>query len=142
MFLYLDTSAIVKLVMEEPETSGVEGAIAHCQAAFSSRLAVVECTRAIARVSNRNALTTAGEIFEALVLHEVNEAVLEKAASLTPSSLRSLDAIHLATALLLDQSSLAFVTCDDPLARAAEALGLSVLRPERPPEARRRLSRA
>ena len=142
MFLYLDTSAIVKLVMEEPDTSAVESAIAHCRAAFSSRLAVVECNRAIARVSNRNALTTAAEIFEAVVLHEVNEAVLEKAATLTPPSLRSLDAIHLATALLLDQSNLAFVTYDDKLAWAAEGQGLSVLQPGRPFQPRRRPSPA
>ena len=129
MFLYLDTSAIVKLVVEEPDTSAVESALAHCQAAFSSRLALVECMRAIARVSDRRALTTVSEVFEALVLHEVNEAVLEKAATLTPAALRSLDAIHLATALLLEQADLAFVTYDDRLARAAEEQGLSLLQP-------------
>jgi uncharacterized protein len=142
VFLYLDTSAIVKLVTEESDTPAVESALAHCEAAFSSRLAVVECTRAIARASDRNALTTSAEIFDALVLHEVNAAVLDKAATLMPSSLRSLDAIHLATALLLEQSNLAFVTYDDKLARAAEAQGLSVLQPRRPSEARRRPSPA
>jgi predicted nucleic acid-binding protein len=142
VFLYLDTSAVVKLVTEEPDTAAVESALAHCEAAFSSRLAVVECARAIARASDRTALTTSAEIFEALVLHEVNEAVLERAATLTPSSLRSLEAIHLATALLLGQSDLAFVTYDDKLARAAEAQGLSVLQPRRPSAARRRPSRA
>jgi predicted nucleic acid-binding protein len=138
VFLYLDTSAIVKLVTEESDTPAVESALAHCEAAFSSRLAVVECTRAIARASDRTALATSAQIFEALVLHEVNAAVLDKAATLTPSSLRSLDAIHLATALLLEQSDLAFVTFDDKLARAAEAQGLSVLQPRRASEARRR----
>ncbi len=141
MFLYLDTSAIVKLVIEEPDTAAVESAIAHCEAAFSSRLAVVECARAIARVSTRSALTTTAEVFEALVLHEVNAAVLEKAATLTPSSLRSLDAIHLATALLLEQSNLAFITYDDKLARAAEAQGLAVVQPSRSSESRRRPAR-
>ena len=136
MFLYLDTSAIVKLVIEEPDTSAVESAIAHCEAAFSSRLAVVECARAIARASSHRAVSTTAEIFEALVLHEVSEAVLEQAAALTPSSLRSLDAIHLATAVLLDhdQPGLAFVTYDAKLAQAAKAQGLSVLQPSRPSE--------
>ena len=142
MYLYLDTSALVKLAIDEPDTAAVESAIAHCEAAFSSRLAVVECTRAIGRVLDRNALMTLDEIFEALVLHEVNEAVLAKAAALTPSSLRSLDAIHLATALLLEPSNLGFVTYDDKLARAAEAQGLSVLQPRRPSATRRRPSRA
>jgi uncharacterized protein len=134
VFLYLDTSAIVKLVIEEPDTSAVEGAIAHCEAAFSSRLAVVECFRAIARVSNHTVLATTAEIFEALVLHEVSDAVLERAAALTPSSLRSLDAIHLATALLLDQSDLAFVTYDAKLAQAAKSQGLWVVQPIGPAE--------
>jgi len=138
VFLYLDTSAIVKLVIEEPDTSAVEGAVAHCEAAFSSRLAVVECARAVARVSSRSALITAAEVFEALVLHEVSEAVLERAAALTPSSLRSLDAVHLATALLIEQSNLAFITYDDRLARAAEAQGLTVMQPKRPAHPRRR----
>jgi uncharacterized protein len=142
VFLYLDTSAIVKLVTEEPDTAAVESALAHCEAAFSSRLAVVECTRAIARAADRRALTTSAAIFEAIVLHEVNEAVLEKAATLRPSSLRSLDAIHLATALLLEQSDLAFVTYDDKQARAAEAQGLSVLQPRRASEASRHPARA
>ena len=65
------------------------------------------------------------------MLHEINDTVLTRASALKPASLRSLDAIHLATALLLDADSLSFVTYDDKLADAAQLQGLRVTSPGR-----------
>ena len=131
MFLYLDASAIVKLAVRETETAAVDSALAQCRAAFTSKLSRVECARAIARISHPRAATTLAEAFEALVLHEINDAVLARAGALKPASLRSHDAIHLATALLLDADNLSFVTYDDKLADAAQLQGLHVTRPGR-----------
>jgi hypothetical protein len=135
VFLYLDASAIVKLAIREPETSALESMLADCRAAFSSKLSRVECTRALSRVAGERAVVALEEAFEALVLHEINDAVLARAGVLKPTTLRSLDAIHLATAMLLGVSDLSLVTYDEKLARAAETQGLTVVQPGR--EARR-----
>lgn len=129
MFLYLDASAIVKLVIQERETGALESALAHARAVFSSKLSVVECTRALARVALPRALVTLNEVFEAVVLHDINDAVLTRAGRLEPAALRSLDAIHLATALMLEVTDLKFVTYDERLAQAAAAQRLMVNRP-------------
>lgn len=129
MFLYLDASAIVKLAIAEPETAALESAIANCRAVFSSKLSLVECARAVARVPGRRASATLAEVFEALVLHDVSDSVLARASVLKPVALRSLDAIHLATALLLGATDLSFVTYDEKLARAAETHGLRLMQP-------------
>jgi uncharacterized protein len=131
VFLYLDASAIVKLAVREAETPALESTLAHCRAAFSSKLSRVECTRALARVAGPRAVATLNGAFEALVLHEIDDAVLAGAAALESPTLRSLDAIHLATAMLLGISDLSFVTYDERLARAAEAQGLTVAQPGR-----------
>jgi predicted nucleic acid-binding protein len=131
VFLYLDASAIVKLAIREPETSALESMFVHCRAAFSSKLSRLECTRAVSRAAGQRAVATLDQAFEALVLHEINDAVLARAGVLKPMTLRSLDAIHLATAMLLGLPDLSFVTYDEKLLRAAEMQGLSVAQPGR-----------
>jgi predicted nucleic acid-binding protein len=131
VFVYLDASAIVKLAVAEAETTALERTIAQCRAVFSSKLALVECTRAVARApGGRRALAPLAEVFEALVLHDVNDLVLARASGIKPTALRSLDAIHLATALLVDAHDLSFVTYDERLARAAETNGLRLVQPK------------
>jgi predicted nucleic acid-binding protein len=87
-----------------------------------------EVKRAAARVSRR--LTQqAGEVLEALVLAHLTRAILERAAALQPTQLRTLDAIHLATALDLEIADLTFISYDRRLLDAARAAGLRVSAP-------------
>lgn len=128
-YAYLDASAIVKLVVAEPETAALERDAADRTALLSSRLSATEVVRAARRQPHRRVLQQAEEVLESFVFLEVTPAILQRAAVLDPADLRTLDAIHLATALSLGLADLDFLTYDDRLARAARAQGLSVLEP-------------
>ena len=128
-FAYLDASAIVKLVVAEIETGGLERDLANRSGLITSRLGAAELIRAASRAHSRRVLQQAEEVLESFVLVDVSTAVLNRAARLQPSTLRTLDAIHLATAGSLDLAPLDFVTYDDRLAAAAAAHGLRVKRP-------------
>jgi predicted nucleic acid-binding protein len=67
------------------------------------------------------------EVFDALVVLDMDDGVIARAAALEPTSLRTLDAIHLATALGIDTADLAFVTFDERLAQAAARQRLRVM---------------
>ena len=128
-YAYLDASAIVKLVVVEPETSALEQLAAASDGLVTSRLSTTEVLRAVRRAGLRRAIQTAEDVFESLVLIDVTRAVLARAAAVPPLDLRSLDAIHLATAASLDLPGLTFVTYDVRLAGAAERAGLAVTQP-------------
>ncbi len=130
MLLYLDGSAVVKLAIEEPETAALEGALATCRAAISSKFSRVECARGGAHCEQPSH-GDVGRGVRSAFPPRVNDAVLSRASVLEPATLRSLDAIHLATALLITASELSFVTNDDNLARAAERHGLTTMQPGR-----------
>jgi predicted nucleic acid-binding protein len=68
-----------------------------------------------------------------VTLLPLDDAVLDTASELDPTTLRSLDALHLATALHTDDDVEIFVTCDRRLGSAAEAHGLGVALPELAP---------
>ena len=96
----------------------------------------MECLRALDRLrldggmSDRELArrrTSTLELLESFTRVRVNRAVLERAAEPFPTRVRSLDAIHVATALLVRDPRLRFATHDDELAVAAEAVGLSVI---------------
>jgi hypothetical protein len=129
---YLDASAIVKLAALESETAALRVHLAQYDSRVTSRLATVEVTRALAR---RGADTmSAGadplsEVMRNLHLVELDEAVAARAAAIQPTTLRSLDAIHLASALALGEELAAVVTYDARLASAAGAAGITVLAP-------------
>lgn len=125
--LYLDASAIVKLVVREPETPAVVAAIAADPEAVSSALAWTEVVRAARRARVRVARAEA--VLERIGLVPVDEGILRAAAELRPPALRTLDAIHLATALSLREDLAALVTYDARLAQAGAASGLQVLTP-------------
>jgi predicted nucleic acid-binding protein len=130
-YAYLDSSAIVKLVVREEETSALEGDCAQRAGLLTSRLAATERTRAARRVSPRQVLQQVEAVLESFVLVEVSVAILTRAGHLDPPSLRTLDAIHIATAEALDVPGLAFVTYDDRLAGAAALHGLALVQPGR-----------
>jgi uncharacterized protein len=128
--LYLDSSAIIKLVVAEPESAALLGELGAWPETVSSALARLEVLRAIRRsASGESVSRRAHAVLERIGLVRIDDAILEKAASLEPPALRSLDAIHLATALSLGSDLGAIAAYDLRLARAARALGLRVVSP-------------
>ena len=127
--LYLDSSAIVKLVLTEAESDALHVYLAEHSEHVSSKLAQVEVLRALRRAKKPPlALQHAQRILSRMSLVGFGERTLAHAASLEPPNLRSLDAIHLATALSLDGLD-AVVTYDRRLADAAADAGLTVASP-------------
>lgn len=128
--LYLDSSAIVKLVAPEPETAGLVEALRSDPDTISSALARVEVMRAVMRAgATSDRVSRASAVLDRIALVPIDADILGRAAVLEPSDLRTLDAIHLATALLLRQDIAGLVTYDARLAGAAAAAGISVLVP-------------
>jgi predicted nucleic acid-binding protein len=129
---YVDSSALLKLAVREPETSALEAHIAASAGLVSSRLAVLECRRAARRASRARVLQAVDAVLEAVYLLEITPAILDDAAAVDPPLLRSLDAIHLVTALSVDDPEVEIITYDSRLAEAAQSNGLSVVQPGRP----------
>lgn len=126
---YIDSSALLKLVVREAETSALEAYLANCEGLITSRLAVVECVRAARRAAGARLLQTVEQVFEAVYLLEITPAIIDRAASTGSPMLRTLDAIHLATALSVEDPALTMLVYDERLAEAARAAGLAVVQP-------------
>ena len=94
--LYLDASAIVKLVRSEPETSALVEAIRADPEVISSALSWTEVVRAARRARVR--ATRASAVLDGIASVPIDDGILRDAAELSPASLRTLDAIHIATA--------------------------------------------
>ena len=125
---YVDSSALVKLVIPEPESGALRDALGTWDRHVSSALARVEVVRACARVDVR-ARRTAEQAVGALDLIAVDDDVLREAARLDPVELRSLDAIHVASALVIGEAvGVAFVY-DERLAQAMVAAGIPTAAP-------------
>jgi len=126
---YVDTSALVKLVVAETETPALRAWLAELgRELVACDLARTELMRAVRRVLPDRVLQARG-VLDALTLLQVTPAVFEDAGRLDPSGLRSLDAIHLASALSLGDDLDGLITYDDRLANAAVSLGIAVLAP-------------
>lgn len=128
--LYLDTSALVKLVSYEAESSACVAFLIGRQTPVSSELAVVELVRAAQRQSQETVIR-AEIVLSQIHLIRMTRFLLERAAHLRPVLLRSLDAIHLAAALQLGAELEALVTYDDRMASAARQHGIVVAMPGR-----------
>ena len=126
---YVDSSALLKLVICEAETAALEADFAQRDGLITSRLAILECRRAARRVLRGRALQTIEQVLEAVYLIEITPDILERAGVADPAHLRSLDAIHLATALSIDDPTLDIITYDRRFADAALASGLCVVQP-------------
>ncbi len=135
MRAYLDSSVVLRVVLGEPgrlkEWSRITDAV-------TSEIARVECLRTLDRlrvaggmpdreISRRRA--TAIEILSGVEMVRVNRAVLDRAADPFPTQIRTLDALHVASALLVRARfpALRFATHDADLAMAATAMGLAVI---------------
>ena len=123
MVLYLDASAIVKLVRREPETLALIEEVRRDPELVSSDLSWTEVVRAVLRVRGDTARAEA--ILSDIALVPVDGGILRAAATLTPSTLRTLDAIHLATALSFGADLGQLVTYDGRLAGAASGAGVA-----------------
>ena len=127
--LYLDSSALVKLVVEEPETAALRGFLADREGRrVSSVLLRPESLRAV-RHLGADALATVREGLRRVDLVAIDDRILEAAGTLEPRVLRTLDAIHLATALAVGDDLDTIVTYDDRMAEAARFLGLATATP-------------
>ena len=126
---YLDTSALVKVLQHERESEALVDYLQTPRRVLSSVLSRVETVRACLRVD-----LPASDALELLRVVEsitLEAGVVRAAGALLPPSLRSLDAIHLASAQQVDDPDLDFVTYDARLADAARAHGLRVVQPGR-----------
>jgi predicted nucleic acid-binding protein len=126
--VYLDSSAIVKLVVREPESQALRRYLPRRRALVSSALARVEVSRAVLPLGEE-ALRRAREVLASIDLVRINNRVLVRAGLLEPAELRSLDAIHLATAALFEDTLARFVCYDDRMLQAAQSLGWTVEAP-------------
>jgi uncharacterized protein len=127
--IYLDTSAALKLVLPEPETEGLELWIAERAGIprVSSRLLRIEMLRAVARTAPHR-MSRANSILSAVALLGIDD-VAPAAEVIGDRMLRSLDAIHLATAHELRTDLTAFICYDRRLCDSAQAMGLPVETP-------------
>ena len=128
---YLDSSALVKLATREAESNVLREAIRAFDTHFTSRIAEVEIGRALLRrgAASARMVEHVGTVLEGFVVVELEGSIAALAATIGPPTLRSLDAIHLASALAARDELTAFVTYNERLADAARAAGLDVVAP-------------
>ncbi len=128
--LYLDSSALIKLVNPEPESRALTELLADWPERISSALARVEVLRAARRAGGgEDRLGRAEKVTGRIGLIRPDHTVLDEASSLGPPELRSLAAIHLATALSVGEDLGGMVCYDPRLAEAATGSGITVLTP-------------
>ncbi len=126
--LYLDSSAIVKLVVPEAETKALRELLKSWPERVSSGVARIEVER-VARRIGAGAVRRARSVLSRIALVDLDEPVVRVAAALEPAELRSLDAIHLATAISLGGDLGALCAYDVRLGGAALSKTIEVLTP-------------
>jgi uncharacterized protein len=125
---YLDSSALVKTVVQEAESSALVNWLRDKDRIAACDLVRVETVRAI-RGSDPAAVPRARQAIGTLILIRLDDDLYELAADLDPPLLRSLDAIHLAAALSVGRDLAGVVTYDGRMAEGARTLGLEVEAP-------------
>jgi hypothetical protein len=124
----VDASALVKLVIDERESAGLRRHLTSQPSLATNEIAVVEVLRAVKLADPSGAAASeASRMLDEATLVEIDATVLKLAAQVGPPELRTLDAIHLATALELGPDE--FVAYDRRLLDAAALAGLSVSSP-------------
>jgi predicted nucleic acid-binding protein len=128
--IYLDSSALMKLIRMEDETTALRDWLGERpeQPVVSSELGRVEVLRAARRVGGR-ALTEARAVVGDIDLVPLDRAVQDLASDIGDPLLRTLDALHLASAVLLSDELTVFIAYDPRLTSAAQAAGLVVAMP-------------
>lgn len=125
---YLDSSAIVKLAVLEPESAALRRYLRRKRPLVTSGLARTEVARALLPFGPA-ALARGDDAMNRLDVVRVSDRLLRSAGALLPIELRSLDAIHLVTAAALGDSLARVCTYDERMARAAAGLGMTVVAP-------------
>jgi predicted nucleic acid-binding protein len=132
MAYYLDTSALVKLVVEEDESAELRQWIALAESPLvTSDLSRTELVRAARRVAPSFAVE-AKLVLDSLLVLTLSAATFDVAGRLGPDALRSLDAIHVASALELGDDLEGIVTYDTRMTDVARANGIVAFGPRRP----------
>jgi hypothetical protein len=126
--LYLDSSAIVKLIVPEPQTKAVRELLRSWPERVSSVVARIEVERVARRIGG-GAVRRARSVLSRIALVDLDEDVVQRAAALEPTQLRTLDAIHLATAISLGADLGALCAYDVLLGDAAASKTIDVLVP-------------
>lgn len=126
--VYVDTSALGRVLLREPDGPAVVRALQAFDVHVASRLLRVELRRLALR---HDVLQAAGELLAAIALVPVDQATLDDAETVPPASVSTLDAIHLASALRLKAAGVVdtLMTYDTRLATGAAHHGLAVLAP-------------
>jgi len=125
---YLDSSAIVKLAVRESESAPLRRYLRRKRPLVTSALARTEVARALLPFGE-DAVARGADVLQRLDVVRINDRVLRAAGALLPLELRSLDAIHLATATQLGDDLTRICTYDERMAAAAADLGLTVVAP-------------
>ena len=128
MATYLDSSAIVKLVVREPESAALRRYLRRRRPLVSSALARAEVLRALLQ-GGEEAIARGRDALRRLDLIRVSDRILDAAGILLPVEVRSLDSIHVATAQQLGGELEGLVTYDDRMIEAAARLGQRVASP-------------
>ena len=131
--IYMDTSALTKLLISEPETpelrTWLTAQIDQGDSAATSALGRVELMRTVARYGNSGHSDRARYLLDGLDILPLTEPVITLAESIGPATLRSLDAIHLAAAAYFKQQLTTFVTYDHRLLEGCRNIGLTTASP-------------
>lgn len=125
---YVDSSALVKLVVEEPESAALRRHLRRRTPLVASALVRTEVVRAVLP-QGEAAVARAQAVLSLVDLIRVNDQILRAAGTLLPPEVRSLDAIHLATVVHLGRDVGSLVTYDDRMAAAARVLKLRTAAP-------------
>jgi predicted nucleic acid-binding protein len=126
--LYVDSSALVKLAVAEPESKALRQYLRRNRPHVTSALARTEVARALLPLG-ADAVDRGTGVLQRFELIRISDRVLRRAGALEPITLRSLDAIHLATAQLLQPGLRSIVTYDERMADAARAMKIQVRAP-------------
>ncbi|MCY4536437.1 MAG: type II toxin-antitoxin system VapC family toxin [Bryobacterales bacterium] len=126
---FCDSSALVKLIVDEPESAALRQSLGAYSHVLASELAEVEVPRAVRR-SDPGRVVLAQRLIRNLETVALDQSVIKRAASLDPVELRSMDAVQLACALRLGPLDPVFIAYDKRIIRAASAAGLRTLSPE------------
>ncbi|MET0628577.1 MAG: type II toxin-antitoxin system VapC family toxin [Acidimicrobiia bacterium] len=126
---YVESSAMTKLVLDEQQSTALRHALRAHDHWVSSDLTVIEVTRAASRARGDEGRAQARAALLPLGTLPVDRTVVSAASRLEPSTLRPLDAIHIATALALAPDDVVFYSYDARTIDAARAAGLTVSSP-------------
>jgi len=128
--VYCDTSALVKLIVDEPQSGDLDAWLAGLAEPVlaTSIIARTEVVRAVRRHGTA-AVEEALRLLDEISVVDLDEDLARSAADLEPESLRSLDALHVATAQRIAPTLAALVTYDKRMIDAARAVGLTVHHP-------------